>query len=181
MAAQLGATWEQVVTVVVSTVVMYLVFIALVRLVGQRSLASMSSFDFACVVALGAVLGRSVLLEAPTLLIGIVALSTFFAVQGLLGMLRLHASIDRVLNRPAVLLMADGRFLDDNMRRAHVVEDEIRQKLRLAGIRHLAEVQCVVLERNGAVSVIRSGERVDPWLLSDVRGSRASGAADAAR
>lgn len=52
-------------------------------------------------------------------------------------------------------------------------EDELRQRLRLAGIRHRDEVQCVVLERNGNVSVIRRGELVDPWLLADVTASPA--------
>jgi uncharacterized membrane protein YcaP (DUF421 family) len=70
--------------------------------------------------------------------------------------------------------MSGGELRRDAMRRSHVSEDELRQRLRLAGIRHRHEVQCVVLERNGNVSVIRGGEDVDPWLLSDVT----SGAAD---
>ncbi len=70
-----------------------------------------------------------------------------------------------------MLLAHEGRLLRHNMDRAHVVEDEIRQKLRLAGIHRLDQVQAVVLERNGAVSVIRAGEDVDTWLLSDVHGA----------
>lgn len=169
MLPELGASWEQLVVVVVTTVGIYVAFIVLVRLIGQRSLASMSSFDFGCVVALGAILGRTVLLSSPTLLIGVVALVTFFLMQGVLGLLRRVRRLDRLMNRTAVLLVADGRLLHDNMRRAHVVTDELRQRLRLAGIRQLSEVRFVVLERNGNVSVVRTGEDVDPWLLEDVR------------
>lgn len=168
MAAALGATWGEVLLVVLSTVTMYVAFIALVRVVGQRSLASMSSFDFACVVALGAVMGRTVLLREPTLALGVVALATFVVLQGLFGVARRDRRFDRWINRSPVLLVHDGRLQEASMARAHVSEDDVRQRLRLAGIRRLDEVQCVVLERNGAVSVLRRGEDVDPWLLSDV-------------
>lgn len=170
MLEMLGATWEELVVVVITTCGIYLTFMALVRVVGQRSLASLSSFDFGCVVALGAVLGRTVLLESPTLLIGVVALLTFFALQGLLGLLRQSRRIDRFINRPPVLLLWDGVLLEDAMRSAHVVDDEIRQRLRLAGVSRLDEVGAVVLERNGNLSVVRRGESMDPWLLEDLGG-----------
>jgi uncharacterized membrane protein YcaP (DUF421 family) len=163
---QIGA--ETAATVVVSTVCIYLAFVVLVRLIGQRSLSSLSSFDFACVVALGAILGRTVLLTEPTLAIGLVALVTFFGMQGLLGLLRQNPRVDRLINRPPVLLARHGRLLPDNMRAVHVVEDELRQAVRRSGARSLRDVHCVVLERNGAVSVVLGGAPVDPWLLEDV-------------
>lgn len=175
MLAELGATWDQVARAVISTVGIYLAFVVLVRIVGQRSLASMSSFDFGCVVALGAVLGRTVLLRNPTLLIGLVALSTFFAMQGVLGLLRRHRTFDRMINRSPVLLMDGPELMRDNMRRSHVSEDELRQRLRLAGIGHRDQVASVVLERNGSVSVIRRGDDSDSWLFSDVRASQLGG------
>lgn len=176
MVTELGASAAQVAVVVFSTIGIYLSFIVLVRMVGQRSLASMSSFDFGCVIALGAVMGRTVLLETPTLLTGIVGLGTLFAMQGVLGVLRTQQRLDRLMNRSPVLLMSGDRLLRDNMRKAHVVEDEIRQNLRLAGIRRLEEVQSVVLERNGAVSVIRCGMPVEPWLFADVPGDESRSA-----
>jgi uncharacterized membrane protein YcaP (DUF421 family) len=167
---QLGTTWEQTGLVVVSTIGIYLTFILLVRLVGQRSLASMSSFDFGAAVAAGAVLGRTVLLYTPTLTGGVAGLTTLFACQGALGLLRRNRAVDRALNRTPLLLMDGALLLHNNMRRAHVAEDEIRQRLRLAGIRRLDEVLCVVLERNGSVSVLREGAPLEPWLLADVAG-----------
>ena len=83
------------------------------------------------------------------------------------------------MNRPPVLLMAGSHVLTDNLRGNHIVEDELRQALRLAGVRRLSEVASVILERNGRVSVIRAGQPVDPWLLTDVEGSeRVFSAAD---
>ncbi|MDP5184756.1 DUF421 domain-containing protein [Blastococcus sp. BMG 814] len=171
MRDRLGIDWLTAGLVVLTTVSMYLVLVLCVRLVGQRSLATMSSFDLGCAIALGAVIGRTALLLDPTLLTGVVAIVTLFTTQIALVRVRRSRWVDRLLNRPPVLLMAGDVPLRENMRAAHVGEDELRQKLRLAGIRDLAEVGCVVLERTGAVSVVRRSERLDPWLFSDVPGA----------
>ncbi|MGY1916968.1 YetF domain-containing protein [Blastococcus sp. HT6-30] len=171
MMDQLGIDAGTAGFVVLTTVAMYLLLVLCVRLVGQRSLATMSSFDLGCAIALGAVVGRTVLLLDPTLATGAVAMVTLFATQTALARLRQSRWADRLMNRPPVLLMAGDTPLRENMRAAHVAEDELRQKLRLAGIRNLAEVRCVVLERTGAVSVVRRSEPLDPWLFSDVPGA----------
>jgi uncharacterized membrane protein YcaP (DUF421 family) len=102
---QLGITWTEAAMVVVSTVSIYLTFIVFVRVVGQRSLASMAGFDFGCAVALGSVLGRTSLASRPSLVTGILAMGTLFVTQGILGMLREVQRVDRLLNSPAMLLV----------------------------------------------------------------------------
>ncbi len=62
---RLGLSWTDAATVVVSTVGIYLGFLVLLRIVGQRALAAMSSFDFAAAIALGAVMGRAILGYTP--------------------------------------------------------------------------------------------------------------------
>jgi uncharacterized membrane protein YcaP (DUF421 family) len=57
---ELGLSWIEAAAVVVSTVAVYLAFLVLIRIVGQRAVAPMSSFDFAAATALGAVMGRTV-------------------------------------------------------------------------------------------------------------------------
>ena len=84
MAEQLGITWTAVAGVVITTIGMYFALIVLVRIAGQRSLTSMSSFDLGCVIALGAVVGRTSLLLKPTLLTGLIALvmvHVYFAIR----------------------------------------------------------------------------------------------------
>jgi uncharacterized membrane protein YcaP (DUF421 family) len=167
---KLGLTWAEAATVVVSTVGIYLTLLVLLRVVGQRALANMSSFDFAAVIALGAVVGRVALGYTPTLLAGVIGLCTLFALQAAFGLLRRSPRIDAALTNLPLLLMADGRLLEDSLREAHIVENELRAKLRIAGIRRYEDVACVILERTGAVSILRRGETISTRLLADVRG-----------
>lgn len=163
---------DTAVTVVLSTVSIYLVFLTLVRLTGPRSLTGTSSFDVACVVAFGAIIGRTPLLAAPTLMIGVLALATFFVLQGTLGWLRRFPSIDRLVNGAGpIVLVRDGVMQAERLRSAHVTEDDLRQALRRGGVPSLEEAAYVVLERNGTISVIAAGRPPDPWLVADLDSS----------
>lgn len=173
MGEQLGISWEQTGLVVLTTTAMYLLLVACVRLLGQRRLAGMSAADLGCVLAVGAVLGRTTLLLHPTLLTGVVAMLTLFAAQSVLHRLRRSGLGYRIVDRTPVLLMAGPVPIEDAMRANQVTEGDLRQRLRLAGIRRLTEVRGVVLERNGSMSVIRQGVDVDAWLLADLpKGAR---------
>lgn len=176
--SDLAVTWSQAGTVVISTIGIYVTLIVLLRLVGQRALANMSSFDFAAAIALGAVTGRVVLGYTPTLLAGVIGLATLFALQSSFSLARRHHRIDSALSNLPLLLMADGQVLPGNLRRAHIVEDELRAKLRTAGVRSYTDVACVILERTGTISVLPRGAAISAELLADVRGREAIGNRD---
>jgi uncharacterized membrane protein YcaP (DUF421 family) len=171
----LGVSWQTAGSVVISTVAMYLLFIVLIKALGQRSLLGTSSLDLACVAAFGSVIGRTTLLAQPTLLGGVIALTTLFAMQALLRALGGAGVVKRSLTRTPVVLMDGARVDDDALRRSGIGEDELRQALRRAGITRRADVGYVVLERNGGLSVLRADGEPDPWLTADLTPGRADG------
>lgn len=168
MTDQLTTTPSTVVQVVVATVVVYLAFVLLLRLAGPRPLATLSLPDLAFVMAVGAVVGRTTLLSDPSLVSGLVALVTLFAVQGLTTLLQRRGPWRRRVHRSPVVLVRDGRLRPDALRRARVHDDELREALRDAGVVALADVACAVLEPTGRISVLRGGRPLDPWLVEDL-------------
>lgn len=166
--------------VVVSAVGIYVAFLVLLRSLGQRVLAGMAGPDIATTAAIGAVLGRTVLGYTPTLAAGMLGTCTLLALQGLALSVRRFRRIDRLLSSAPVLLMVDGRIVPGQLRVARLVEDELRQKLRLAGIGRYEDVGVAVLERTGGLSVIRRGVPVSPDLLAGVCGAEFAPAGKAA-
>ncbi|WP_226346391.1 DUF421 domain-containing protein [Agilicoccus flavus] len=150
------------------TIAMYLVLLLLVRVMGPRSLSTMAPTDLACVVAVGAVVGRTTLLAVPTLETGAVALAVLFGMQLLLSTLRRNRFLGSVLSPPPLVLLRDGRLDEEVLSRSRVSHDDLRQRLRLAGVTHLDQVHRVTLERNGQISILRNGTEPDPWLLADL-------------
>ena len=157
--------------IVISCAVFYFGIIVVVRLFGQRTLTSLSSFDLAGIIALGAIVGRSILGNTPTLVAGVLAVGTLLVLQAVTGRARRNARIEGIVNSPAIVLVADGEFLTDTMARAHVDRVEIISKLRMSGIRAMSEVACVILEPTGQISVIRHGAPIDEALLHGVIGA----------
>ena len=74
--------------VVLSTVGIYCTFLILIRVLGQRTMATMSSFDLAAVVAMGSVAGRAILGWTPNLAAGVVGIATLFILQAAAGQIR---------------------------------------------------------------------------------------------
>lgn len=157
--------------VALATTGMYLAMLLLVRILGQRVLSGMSSFDLVAVIAFGSIIGRASLGETPRLAGGIVALVTLLALQGLVGIVRRLRWGALAVTSDPVLLMAGEQVIEQHMRRCHVQPGELQSRLRMAGIRHPREVAAVIFEPTGAVSVLRRGERIDPMLMSGVAGA----------
>jgi uncharacterized membrane protein YcaP (DUF421 family) len=167
---RLGVSGTDALAVVVSAVGLYLAFLIMLRVVGQRAFAAMSNFDLAATIAFGAVMGRAILGYTPTLVAGVLGMATLLLLQAVSGLLRRNPRLDAALTNMPVLIMADGLVLHDQLRKTKIVEDELRAKLRLAGIHGYGDVAAVILERTGAISVLRRGETIAPEMLSDVRG-----------
>lgn len=167
----LGIGPTEALAVAVATVGMYLAMVVLIRVVGQRMISAMSSFDLAAIIAFGAVIGRAVLGDAPRLAGGLVALVTLIALQALTGAVRALPRGAHVVSVRPKLLMAGETVDRRQLRRSHVTLAELHSRLRIAGVRHPSEVAAVVLEPNGSISVLCRGEPIDPALLDGVIGA----------
>ncbi|MGO1172838.1 MAG: DUF421 domain-containing protein [Actinomycetaceae bacterium] len=164
-------TPTETLAVALATAGMYIAMVLLVRVLGQRVLSGMSSFDLVAVIAFGSVIGRAALGEAPVLAGGLVALGTLLAMQAVVGVLRRARWGDRAMVARPVLLMAGDQVVDEHMKKCHVLPGELQSRLRLAGVNHYGQVAAVTFEPTGTISVLRRGEPVDPLLLSGVVGA----------
>lgn len=171
MTELLGITWLEAGAVALATLGMYIALVLLVRVLGQRMLSGMSSYDLAAVIAFGGIIARAALGESPRLGGGVVALLTLVALQALSGVVRRTRLGSRlVVNRP-VLLMAGPEVIERHMRRCHVSHPELASRLRQAGVSHPDQVGAVVFEPSGALSVVRAGQLIDPRVFEDVIGA----------
>jgi uncharacterized membrane protein YcaP (DUF421 family) len=165
----LGASWTTLAVVVIAGLVAYLAVIALTRLAGVRSLAKMSSFDFAATVAMGSTLSSTLIGSVP-LAAGALGLALLFAVQWGIAWLRRRGTLHGLVDNQPVLLMAGGRPLEHNLRRVRMSREELWSQLRLHGVQRVGDVRAVVMETTGDVSVLTGGDEIDDVLLEGVRG-----------
>ena len=71
---------------------------------------------------------------------------------------------------PPLVLMRDGRFIDGNLDRERIDQDEFGSQLRLAGIASPDQVAWAILEPEGKISFIRKDDKdVDPRANDDAQ------------
>jgi uncharacterized membrane protein YcaP (DUF421 family) len=155
--------------IVVSTVMLYFAFSVLLHWAGQRLFASPSYFDLAVVTVLGAIVGRSILGQVPTLAGGLLALGTLFSLETLAGRVRRWEGLRARMRHRAEAIWVAGRPEREVMRRHHIDDHSLWAALRAAGVHSPGGAAVVVLEQTGRFSVLGSDTPVHPAALTGVR------------
>ncbi|MEM7490619.1 MAG: YetF domain-containing protein [Pseudomonadota bacterium] len=156
-------------TVILDAAVLLPLLMGFVRLAGLRSFAKMSAHDFAVTVATGSVVAATVLDRDVPWWMGAVALAALLAVQSGIGALRARIPLaQRWTDNEPLVLLRDGAVRDDALRAARLTRDDLRQKLRMAGLARMDDAALVVLETTGDVSVLREAPEAD--MVAEVRG-----------
>lgn len=164
---EITSSWSDLAFVVGSAIAMLVGILALVRLVGLRSFSKMTPIDFAVTLATGSVLS-AVALSNSALTDGLVAVATLLGVQAAISFARSRWGFAAVTDNVPMVLMAGPRMLDANLDRARVTPDDVRAKLREAGVLNYDQVRYVVLETTGDVSVVVGDGELEPDLLIGV-------------
>ncbi|MEE2567684.1 DUF421 domain-containing protein [Hyphobacterium marinum] len=156
-----------------SVLLMYGAMIALVRLTGKRSVAQFNNFDWVVIVAMGSLMASATLLDDVTLGETLLAMGLLFSLQwGLTRLVFAIPAVSRTVKAKPRLLVKDGQFLPDAMRRERVTEAEIRAAVRQSGHAALEEIKWVVLETDAELSVISrdTAERSGRSAMVDIAG-----------
>ena len=149
----------------------YLGFMVLAKLFGSRILLAMTASDAVIIIMFGAVAGRVIIGHPPTLAAGLLGLASLMVLEAAFGTLRRFTGWGKLLNRRPVLVVSEGTMLLDAMRTAHLSRTDVLTAVRRAGLGSLSQVQAMVFEPTGTMSVIRTGEPLDPEVLRGVRGA----------
>lgn len=167
----LGIELWRVPIVIASAIIIYLVLLLLLRLFGARVLSGLTGFDIVVSITLGAVAGRVILGHPPTLTAGIIGLVTLLCCEAIFGLVRSNVRIHRSFNNQPTLVLAHGQPQQDLMRKAHVTTKDIMSSIRREGITNLKDVQCIILEPSGVMSVLGYHSVLDPDVLYAVVGA----------
>lgn len=160
-----------VLTILISTVVIYCAVILFTRIFGKRSFSKMSSFDFAMTVAIGSLIGSTILSSSVSLLEGVFGLLLVYLLQLSAAYLRRFKSFSKAIDNTPLLLMCGEEILYDNLKKARVTEVDIRAKLREANVLKRSHIKAVVFETTGDIAVLHGNDNspeLEDWLLKDV-------------
>lgn len=148
-------SWNDIGRVALTTLVIYVALIAILRVAGKRSLAKLNIFDLVVTVALGSTLATIMLNSDISLAEGVAAFVALAALQWMVAWLSVRAKWFKSLIRAdARLLLKDGRFRERDMRAERITRGEVEAAIRKKGHGRIEDIAAVVLETDGELSVI---------------------------
>ncbi|SEI53918.1 Uncharacterized membrane protein YcaP, DUF421 family [Alkalibacterium gilvum] len=149
-------TTKQMIVLFFSALISYCVIFLVIRLSGKRTLSKMNAFDFIITVTMGAVFGSTLLNYQTKLVQGIYVIALLLLFQFTTSLLSSHFSLmESFLRAQPSLLYYKGMYKDRILKKERISRAEVVQVVREHGIGKMEDVEAVVLEPNGSLSVIK--------------------------
>jgi uncharacterized membrane protein YcaP (DUF421 family) len=142
--------------IVIRAAVIFVFVYLLTRLLGRRELSSLEPFDLILLVVLGDLVQQGVTQNDSSLTGAILAISTIGLLTVALSYLSFKFKRLRpVLNGEPIVLVEDGKLIEDNLKRQRLTREEIGAEARLEGIAAIEDVRWAILETNGRISFVK--------------------------
>ena len=138
----------------IRTIVLYLVLVAVIRLMGKRQVGQMEPSEFVVTMLVANLASIPMQDEGVPLYSGLVPILTVLGIELVLAVLSLRSiRFRKLLCGKPVILIENGRILQENLRKTRVTLDELTGHLREKDVLDIETVQYAILETNGNLSV----------------------------
>lgn len=163
------SSWENILRIVVFAFCGYIALVLILRTTGQRTLSTLNAFDFIITVTIGSTFASLLLAGNVALIDGIVAFVMLVGLQFVVTWMTSRSdSIKKAVKNEPRLLYYRGEYLTRDMRKMRVVKEEIEQAIRSTGQSSSADVEAVIIETNGNLSVISKGSKAEKDVIEGV-------------
>lgn len=153
--------WHSMVRILVVGLWAYVLLIAMLRVSGKRTLSKMNAFDLIVTVALGSTFATVLLDDGIPLAEGLLALGLLVGLQFAITWLSVRSvRFKAMIKSNPTLLVNRGCYLEPALKRQRVTHDEIGAALRESGFMTLSEVNLVVLESDGSMTVVAKNHEI---------------------
>ena len=147
----------------IRTIFLYLILIAVVRIMGKRQIGQMEASEFVVTMLVANLAAIPMQDGGIPLYSGLVPILTVLGVELVLSSLSLRSiHLRRLLCGKPVILIENGRILQENLRATRVTLDELMGHLREKDVLDVQTVQYAILETNGNLSVFPFPKETPP-------------------
>lgn len=148
--------WGPIIRIVIVGTVTYVWILFLLRLTGQRTLATMKAFDFIITIAMGAAFGRILTARQVPIAEAITTFLLLVLLQYSVAWMQARSNgFSKLVTSDPILLYHNGNYLQGMMRKQHIREHELLGVVRKENIASMEEVEAIILEADGTFSVLK--------------------------
>jgi uncharacterized membrane protein YcaP (DUF421 family) len=145
---------------VVRTTLVYVLFLAALRIFGKREVGQFTLFDLALVLLAANALQPAITGADASIPGALIIIATIFSLnRGVAELRRRVPAARRLLEPQATVIGRDGRWLDDALARENLDQDDLDEALREHGLESVLEMRLATLEEDGSISIVAARQR----------------------
>lgn len=135
---------------------LYIAILILFRLAGRRTLAELTAFDFVLLLIIGEATQQALLGDDFSITNAVIVVTTLIAMDIAFSILKRRAPLLRkIIDGVPMVVVENGRPLEERMRRARIDEADIMETARKQqGVERLDQIKYAILEISGGITVI---------------------------
>ena len=142
-------------SIVARTLIVYLALLAGLRLAGKRELGQMTPFDLVVILLIANAVQNAMVGPDTSVTGGLIAAGVLVTVNyGVAAARERLPWLRRAVEGTPTLLINDGRFVQEHLRREGLEEDEVLMAIREHGVADVKDVRIAVLETDGSISIV---------------------------
>ena len=144
---------------VLRAVAIYVFLVVVFRLSGKRTLAEVTTFDFVLLLIISEATQQALLGDDFSVTMALLVITTLVGLDIFFSLVqRRFPPVDRLMSGLPLVLVDNGKLLDERMKKVRVDESEILHAARhLHGLERMDQVKYAVLETSGGISIIPAG------------------------
>lgn len=161
--------WSGIGRVLLVAIVAYVALIFLLQAFGKRTLATMTAFDFVVTVAIGSILANILLSKNTVIMEGMTAFAVLIGMQYVISSLSSRSKqFESYVKSGPRLLLYRGQFLTDAMQDERITKADVLFAIRQRGKGSVDNIEAVILEANGSISVVPKTDEVTGTAMTNV-------------
>lgn len=159
--------WAGIGRVLIVGSLAYVALVVLLRISGKRTLTKLNAFDLVVTVALGSTLATVLLSKSVALAEGVTAMALLIALQFVITWLSVRSPrFQALIKAEPTLLVHRGDWVPGAMQAQRITREEVLAALRAEGHSRVEDIDAVVLETDGSISVLSKVRGPAPVLAN---------------
>lgn len=140
---------------VIRVAIIYIVIYGGLRILGKREFSQLAPAELVTLLLIPELVSQALVGEDFSMTNGIIAVTTVFVLVFITStLMHLNSKVEEVIAGKPVVIVAHGKFIDDNMNKERVSPEEVFTSMHNAGLEQLSEVKWAILENDGKIAIV---------------------------
>ncbi|MBQ7347309.1 MAG: DUF421 domain-containing protein [Clostridia bacterium] len=150
-------------TILIRTLIVYLVLIATMRLMGKRQIGELEVTDLVTTLLISEIASLPITNQEIPVSYAVIPMITLLFLEVLSSVVLIRfPSLKKLVSASPTVIIRNGELNQRALRELRISMDELMSEIRQQGLTSLEQVDCAILEKNGKLTVLPKAKYATP-------------------